>query len=91
MDKIQKIDKILINTDSTASIYNSLNPKTKLYFLINKYLKIVMQKTGAQSFEFRHVKAHTNKNDKRSWVNEWCDTKAKECMRNKRKRIQNQK
>jgi len=32
-------------------------------------------------YEFRHVKAHSGKNDARSFVNEWCDKEAKKWMR----------
>jgi hypothetical protein len=32
------------------------------------------------SIKFRHVKAHTNTDSARSWVNQWCDTKAKESL-----------
>lgn len=32
-------------------------------------------------FEFIHVKAHTNKKDKISLINQWCDQNAKRYMR----------
>lgn len=34
--------------------------------------------------DLRHVKAHQGGHDRRSWVNEWCDTAAKTQMRRKR-------
>ena len=33
--------------------------------------------------EFRHVKAHTGKDDARSYVNDWCDKNAKQVVHNR--------
>lgn len=33
------------------------------------------------TIEFRHVKAHSGVDDKRSYVNEWCDKEAKRRLR----------
>lgn len=37
---------------------------------------------------FKHVKGHTNVEDARSWVNRWCDEKAKAHMVKRRKQIE---
>lgn len=41
--------------------------------------------TGKKRYQLRHVKAHSNKNDTRSYVNEWCDREAKKQMKILRK------
>jgi ribonuclease HI len=77
---------IIFNTDSKQSIAHINNPLTDLAKQINNYINQLKEVTNAEMIEFRHVKAHSGKADKRSWVNEWCDVKAKEEMRKVRKR-----
>lgn len=93
------ITKIIINTDSMNSIHLLKNDKVALrkYHIgknqfkdelcawhsingryISKKIKI----------EFRHVKAHTDSTSARSWVNQWCDTNAKEVLRKELNRLQ---
>lgn len=50
----------------------------------NKMVDIV----GTARVTFKHVKAHTNATDKRSWVNNWCDMQAKLSMRKLRTQVQ---
>lgn len=79
------LKRIIVNTDSMNSIrvfehekkgirrYNlqwAKKHREQLKSIIKSY------KTPVE-IEFRHVKAHTGKNDARSYVNEWCDTHAK--------------
>lgn len=84
-----KIKKIIINTDSMNSISIFENDRNK----INRYglhygakyrrmfrnkLKMYVKKNQCDvTVEFRHVKAHSGVNDKRSYVNDWCDKHAK--------------
>lgn len=48
----------------------------------NKMLEI----TGESKVTYKHVKAHTSNDDKRSYVNNWCDFQAKMAMRSLRTR-----
>lgn len=81
----QGISKIIINTDSLNSIYilekhSEEIIKYRLKFggvLRNEYNKI---KIHLPPIEFRHVKAHKSTKTARSWVNDWCDKKAKEML-----------
>ena len=76
--------KIIINTDSLNSIRILTNDrkgisKYNLFWgkkLRRRYVGILKQYKDIE-IEFRHVKAHSNINDKRSYVNEWCDRQAK--------------
>ncbi len=77
------VTKIIINTDCKPAI---LHIKEKSKFDIGRYIhrkiKAIKKQNGnfgmVKDFcEFRHVKAHTGKNDARSWVNDWCDREAK--------------
>lgn len=81
------ISKIIINTDSLNAIAYLTNDRTHIrkYGLItnkgtefNRLFYGIIKKT---SIEFRHVKAHSGVNDKRSYVNEWCDSEAKKQLR----------
>ena len=80
-----QITKIIVNTDSLNSIWilennRKLIKKYDLYFgksLRRLFKKIVKDYDISLTIEFRHVKAHSGKDDARSYVNEWCDTNAK--------------
>jgi len=87
------IKKIYINTDSKNSIAILTNDrdhinKYGLHWgkeyrkLFSKYIsqyenKVPVKYRKKIELDFRHVKAHTGINDKRSYVNEWCDKNAK--------------
>lgn len=78
------ITKIIINTDSLNAIayltkdinhikkYNLSMPKMRQFSQC-----LVLLKSFRTEIEYRHVKAHSGVNDKRSYVNEWCDSEAK--------------
>lgn len=82
------IGLIIINTDSMNSIFVFTNNKVE----INKYglhwaeslrhkfnkIKVSCRLPKNSKIKFAHVKAHTDNTSKRSWVNQWCDEKAKE-------------
>ena len=84
------ITKIIINTDSLNAIayltedinhirkYNLSMPKMRQF---RQYLFLL--KSFNTEIEYRHVKAHSGVNDKRSYVNEWCDSEAKRQLRRK--------
>lgn len=89
-----EIDKVIINTDSKGSIEFLSNIKsTKAETLkdcIEECRFLMMEvclKYGKgirdikTFFDFRHVKAHTNKKDARSIVNSWCDNECKKYLK----------
>lgn len=99
--KLPNITKLVINTDSLNSIYILKG----MQFEIEKYkLRRHKQHIFKKRFdnmkkkynipegliEFRHVKAHTNTNDKRSYVNSWCDMMAKQVLTNHIQKIKHQ-
>lgn len=81
------ISKIIVNTDSLNAIayltkdkkhiqkYNLSMSKMRQFQQCLSLLPISKVK-----IEYRHVKAHTGINDKRSYVNDWCDSEAKRQM-----------
>lgn len=82
------ITRIIFNTDSLNSKHILTNDRDKiqrynLFFgkkLRRRFNKIIKEYNGNFEHEFRHVKAHSGKNDSRSYVNEWCDRHAKAFM-----------
>ncbi len=86
------ITKIIINTDSLNGIALIKNDKEHIKRYIGKNIKrwkhiriayhnVLKFNKNKFVIEFRHVKAHTNINDKRSYVNNWCDSEAKKELR----------
>ena len=79
------ITKIIVNTDSLNSIAIFENNKKhiKKYNLVfgekhRRILDEIKRKYRKHiEIEFRHVKAHSDVSDARSYVNEWCDKEAK--------------
>jgi len=84
------ITKLIINTDSlNATAYlkgdtKHINKyglcKSKKQQFRSIYISLLKQYGIKLNIEFRHVKAHTNLNDSRSYVNEWCDSESKRNM-----------
>lgn len=86
------ISKIIINTDSLNAIayltkdenhikrYGLSMPKMRQFQQCLTMLPILKNRI---EIEYRHVKAHSGVNDKRSYVNEWCDSEAKKQLRMK--------
>lgn len=87
------IDKIIINTDCLHVVHlindrkSVLPAKRKIKDAYNKLLR-----NKGIEVVCRHVKAHTTKDDARSWVNRWCDKEAKQylirAIQNKKKELQ---
>lgn len=79
--ELPKCDWLIINTDATNAIKwitkGDQSPGKEVKALWLQLITRLESKTN----EFRHVKAHSGKNDSRSYVNEWCDTVAKKYMR----------
>lgn len=81
------ITKIIVNTDSLNAIaYLTKDTKhISRYGLSGSKMRqfqqcLTMLPIGKIKIEYRHVKAHSNVDDSRSFVNEWCDTNAKKMM-----------
>lgn len=76
---------VLAQTDSMA-VCHAIWGKHRIYTDI---LKAQLQATGLSGINLkaRHVPGHSGGKDARSWVNEWCDTKAGLAMREQRKSI----
>lgn len=94
------ISKVIINTDSVNSIFIFTNDKENIRKYLgtsqkmiktvrNAYHDVLNQTKNKVIIEFRHVKAHSGINDKRSYVNEWCDLQAKIQLRKKIKQVNN--
>lgn len=91
--KVPGVTKIIINTDSKNSITfikkrAKVGTPYKIAYLLIRKLKQKYNVPGGLKCEFRHVKAHSGKDDKRSWVNDWCDREAKKEMRKLVSKIQ---
>lgn len=84
------IRKVICNTDCLNAIHLFQNDVREIRYhsllnkRSNKIVKRFISVVGPyrEMIEFRHVKAHSGKNDARSYVNEWLDTQAKMHMGN---------
>lgn len=81
-------NKIVINTDSMNSIYILTNDRNMIdkYRLTwgkpyHKMYKAIIKRYKQCSIEFRHVKAHQDTSTARTWVNDWCDSQAKQQLK----------
>ena len=72
---------LIINTDSVASIRKIKDPNCPTSKKVNALWKKVIHRIKSKKNRIRHVKAHTTKEDARSYVNRWCDENAKFQMR----------
>lgn len=75
-EDLRDVKKVIVNTDC-MDVVNSINQvgnnqSFKGYY--NDFRKIIK---GFPKIEARHVKAHTLKDEPRSYVNEWCDKESK--------------
>jgi ribonuclease HI len=86
------LNAIAILTNDKRHIDKYLNGKKKkrrkhwssLRRVLNDLRKVAEAKGGNMNIEFRHVKAHSEVKDARSFVNEWCDLEAKKMMNKRR-------
>jgi ribonuclease HI len=81
--------KIIFNTDCLNVIHVMKKSKKEIklykldkwgYPLKEKFCNMLSKKMRKVQLDFRHVKSHVEIKDKRSYVNDWCDQKAKEEM-----------
>ncbi len=56
---------------------------------LKKWRKKTLEIIGNQKLTTKHVKAHTSVQDKRSYVNRWCDTYAKAAMKQQKEKPTN--
>tara|TARA_Y100000034_G_C6794195_1_gene355821 strand:+ start:521 stop:973 length:453 start_codon:yes stop_codon:yes gene_type:complete len=85
--KKKKYSLITINTDCTAAIDIIRNKKATTNSRLRKIGGKVRTKyhnlrSISDKIRFKHVKAHSDNKDARSYVNKWCDQQAKLAMRN---------
>lgn len=80
---LPQVNTIVINTDCLPAI-SKINYSDEDYCIkIRELIELLKIRTKCSTLKFKHVKAHSGKNDARSWVNEWCDKEAKKWMRKK--------
>lgn len=80
--ELPEFDLVIINSDCLFAFQRigkkSNSPIGKKIALL---LRDLRKRTNFKKYELRHVKAHSGVQDKRSFVNEWCDKEAKKWMR----------
>jgi ribonuclease HI len=87
------VTKIIVNTDSMNAIHVLTNDKAAQNAYTGgakagekyrmSFNKVVSTGKSKPTIEFRHVRAHTTKENPRSWVNDWCDNEARKAKWNK--------
>lgn len=82
---VPKVDCIIINTDCIPAIHRIMKKKHPLGIKVKSLIDSLKWKCGQANIKIKHVKAHTNKQDSRSWVNDWCDKNAKGQMSKQKK------
>ena len=82
-----KAEKIVVNRDNiNAKSGKQSELQTKMSKIIRQ-IKIASISRSHPNYtgeyvSFRHVKAHKHTNNKRHWVNDWCDNRCKVELRN---------
>lgn len=72
---------LIINTDCRNAIDKIRRQEGAIGKKVAKLWQQTISRLKSRKNVFRHVKAHSNVNDSRSWVNSWCDEEAKKHMR----------
>ena len=88
------IKTIYLNSDCTNALERvKYKSKNDIGRYAHKIAKDILKKGGSNMIQFhkRHVKAHSQKKDSRSFVNEWCDKEAKKWMKKQRLEIESLK
>ncbi len=89
-DVLQKTKRIIVNTDCLNVIhllqYNEAAIKRWGLLKWGEGYRDKLEMTAMGRFknatiEYRHVKAHETTGTAKTWVNDWCDRKAKEALR----------
>lgn len=80
---------VLLQTDCMA-VVDMFNGTTKKPLLKREFAD-AMQRAGVNHItrKAKHVRGHTRVADARSYVNRWCDVKAREAMRRARAKLLN--
>jgi hypothetical protein len=78
---IQKVVSLKLIKNDKDHIKRYIGNNIKRWKHIRIAYNDVLNKQKNIFIEFRHVNAHSNVNDKRSYVNEWCDSEAKKELR----------
>lgn len=88
-----KYSKIILNTDSLISIRLLSKKRINEKWSNQEHKKIrqAYDKLNVKNIEFRHVKAHSNNETSRQYVNSQCDKICKELLNKTRKWQKNQK
>lgn len=76
----EAVDCYIINSDSKEALYRLERHKGKTE-VQTRLVKATLGLIGESRVILRHVKAHTGRNDVRSWLNRWCDQQAKQIAR----------
>lgn len=79
--ELPEVEFLIINTDSKTSIRDIRQQRSEAGKTVNKLWRELLQRLKPKVHQFRHIKAHSGKNDARSYVNEWCDREAKRWAR----------
>lgn len=98
--RYDNVTSIIINSDSLHSLealhdfYSKTKRKktSKLKDLVEHFFTCLNNSSlKGVKLSFRHVKAHSDTDSKRTWVNEWCDLEAKRWLRIEIKKLKNKK
>lgn len=81
LPEIPKCDWLIINSDCKNGMRTIEKKGSDLGNKVCCLKQQLIGKIGCKHNKMRHVKAHSGKQDKRSIVNDWCDTEAKKWMR----------
>ena len=82
-----KAEKIIVNRDNVNAKSGTQTPLQNKMKKLIKEIKLSSIHPSHPNYvgkyvEFRHVKAHKHTDDKKHWVNDWCDKRCKIELRN---------
>jgi ribonuclease HI len=80
---------VLLQTDC-LNVVQAINGEAQAGPKLTAFVLLTLAKVDLEGVQIRakHVRGHTGKLDARSYVNDWCDKKAKKHMRTLRKKVQ---
>lgn len=73
---------LIVNTDCKWGYRAILESKKSRAKSVRALWEQLIEEVGSHKSEFRHVRAHTGANDRRSKANHWCDQEARKQMHN---------
>lgn len=80
-DYVPYSQELMICTDSLNSIEEIVKQDTNVGRNVNKLWQQLIKRTRSKRNEMMHVPSHSHDQNPGAWANEWCDTEAKELMR----------